>query len=209
MHKIQTLVFAAALALTASCKKSEPKQADPAPAPTAPAPAQAAAPTPPAAPDPAAAAPAPTPAAAAAPDLLANVRTGGQPTDEQLEQAKKDGVKTVINLRGTAEAAEYAAEEAKVKALGMTYVHIPIDGKTGDGLNEANARKLGELLAAENKPVMLHCATGQRVGALLGLRAYYVDGATPEAALATAKANGLSKPALEKIVADIVARPRG
>ncbi|MBA3393109.1 MAG: hypothetical protein H0T89_10715 [Deltaproteobacteria bacterium] len=136
-----------------------------------------------------------------------DILTGGQPTEEHLTLAKSNGVKVVVNLRTAAEEKDYATEPKKVEELGMKYVHIPIDSKTGEGLNEENAKKLATLLA--EKPAIIHCGSGQRVGALFALKAFYVDGATPDVALQTGKDNGLSKPELEKIVVDIMAKKKG
>jgi uncharacterized protein (TIGR01244 family) len=216
MIKAISLSLVAVLSLSvAGCKKKE--EAKPAPVAAENKPAE----TPPAEPakpaDPAAG----SGSAAAAPagDGLASIAipqaksadpeilTGGQPTDDQLKQAKEKGVKTIVNLRSKGEEKEFATEEAKAKELGLNYVHIPIDGKTGDGLNEENAKKLAELV--NQKPAIVHCASGQRVGALFALKAFYVDKKSPEEALAVGKANGLSKPELEKIVTDKMAAKKG
>lgn len=133
-----------------------------------------------------------------------NVLTGAQPTEDQLVLAKDKGVKTVVNLRSAAEEKEYAFEAKKLGELGVKYVSIPVDGKTGDGLNEENAKKLAEVLKA-GEPTIVHCASGQRVGALFAMKAFYVDGKTPEQALEVGRQNGLSKPELEKIVQDKLA----
>jgi uncharacterized protein (TIGR01244 family) len=132
--------------------------------------------------------------------------TGGQPTEEHLQQAKDSGVKVVVNLRTKAEENEYATEAAKVESLGMKYVHLPIDGKQGDGLNEENARKLAELVA--EKPALVHCTSGERVGALFALKAFYVDKLPAEEALKVGKASGMTKPSIEKLVTDIMARAK-
>jgi uncharacterized protein (TIGR01244 family) len=135
------------------------------------------------------------------------ILTGGQPTDEHLQQAKDNGVKVVINLRTSAEEKEFASEVAKIESLGMKYVHLPIDGKTGDGMNEENARKLAELLA--EKPALVHCTSGQRVGAMFALKAFYVDKLPADAALKVGRDNGMTMPKIEKMVADIMAKAKG
>ncbi len=209
---IKALAISLVLFTAASCKKKE--ETKPAAAPTAEAkPTEAPKPaetTPP---------PAAAPAAATAPGTegVASIAipqakavdpavlTGGQPTDEQLAMAKEKGVKTVVNLRAASEEKDgYANESKKLGELGVKYVHIPIDGKTGEGLNEENAKKLAELLNGE-KPMIVHCASGQRVGALYALKAFYVDKKPAEEALTIGRANGLSKPELEKIVTDQMA----
>ncbi len=135
------------------------------------------------------------------------ILTGGQPTEEHLQQAKDNGVKVVVNLRTKAEEDAYATEAAKVESLGMKYVHLPIDGKNGDGLNEENARKLAELVA--EKPALVHCTSGERVGALFALKAFYVDKLPAEQALEVGKANGMTKPSIEKLVTDVMAKSKG
>jgi uncharacterized protein (TIGR01244 family) len=207
------MLLSALLVGGAACgkKDNKDKAPDPKPAetqPAAPAPAE---------PPPAAAAAPAAPATGLAAITLPNQRTGkidqvvsgGQPTEDNLKQAKDQGVKVVVNLRTEGEKAEFDFEEKAATDLGMKYVNIPINGKTGDGLTEENAKKLGEILAAADKPVLLHCASGQRVGALLTLKAFYVDKATPEAALQVGHDNGLSSPALEKIVTDQINAKKG
>lgn len=174
-------------------KTTETKPADPTPTP---------------APTPTETKPATALAAVAVPNqktVLDGVVSGGQPTDDNLKQAKEQGVKVVVNLRSAGEEKDYATEAKTVADLGMKYVSIPINGKTGEGLNEENAKKLAEILGGADKPVLVHCASGQRVGALVALKAFYVDKATPEDALKAGKDNGLSMPELEKIVTDQIA----
>lgn len=112
--------------------------------------------------------------------------TGGQPSQAQFEQAAGD-IRTVINLR--AEGEEGFDEAPRVEALGMSYVAIPVQGAAG--ITEANARLLDAALN-EAGPTLLHCGSGNRVGALLALRAFYVSGASPAEALEVGRAGGLT-----------------
>ena len=123
------------------------------------------------------------------PDVLA----GGQPSAESLAAAQSAGFKTVINIRGEGEAGT-GREEAE--ALGMTYVALPIAG-AGD-LNAENARAFAELLANAERPVIVHCGSGNRVGGLFALKAHYVDGHEPQEALDIGLAAGLTS--LETVV---------
>ena len=121
---------------------------------------------------------------------LENVLSGGQPSAEQLADAAEAGFTTVINLRMPGERG--ADDEATlVENLGMTYVHLPING--AEGITEENARALDEALAAADGPTMLHCGSGNRVGGLLALRAHYVNGLGIEEAIAYGKESGLTK----------------
>lgn len=121
-----------------------------------------------------------------APGLL----TGGQPTDEQLRAAAAAGYKTIINLRPAAEMPG-VDESGLVDSLGMDFVSIPIGG--GADLTEENARRLDRALSlAKPGSVMIHCASGNRVGALLALRANLIQGVPGSEALSLGKAAGLT-----------------
>ena len=132
-------------------------------------------------------------------DPLPNITTAGQPSAEQLAAAAKSGIKTIIDLRGVNED-RGMDEKATVEKLGMSYVTLPVEGSPG--VTYANATALDKLLAGAQKPVLIHCATGNRVGALLALRDKQ-SGASNEAALALGVASGLAglKPAVEQKLA--------
>lgn len=115
--------------------------------------------------------------------------TGGQPTPAQLERAHEDGYKTVINLRQPEEKDNTDPEQ--VRGLGMAYIEIPIAGSAD--MTEDKARALAEALDKAESPVMVHCASGNRVGGLFAMKAYYIDGMSPEEALAVGKAAGMTR----------------
>ena len=127
-----------------------------------------------------------------------NIYTGGQP--ESFAEVAQAGVKHVINLRPDAETPELD-EAAEVAQNGMTYHHLPISGP-GD-LNRDNVEKLDALLAQIGKePVLVHCASSNRVGALAALRAAWLQDKSNSEALAIGEAWGLTKmrPAVEQIL---------
>jgi len=136
--------------------------------------------------------------------------SGGQPTAADLAVLQSRGVTTIINLRTPGEVSRHddpavAArlnfnEAAAAADLGLGYISFPISGR--DGLTEANARHLDRLLADSGGPVLLHCGSGNRVGALMALRAYYVGGQTSDEALAVGLAAGLTS--LEPKVREIL-----
>lgn len=101
--------------------------------------------------------------------VFPGIISGGQPTDEQLKQAQRSGFKTVINLRPVAET-RGESEAITVRGLGMEYIHIPVAGAAG--VTSGNSRVLIAALAdTDAYPVMVHCASGNRVGALFALDA--------------------------------------
>ena len=128
---------------------------------------------------------------------------GGQPSSEQLKAIREAGYRTVITLRTDSERGD-EGEQSAVERLGMKFVRIPVAGASG--LTEDNARTLGKALGQEDVlPAVLHCATGQRVAALLGLKAFVVDRASATAAIDLAKSLGLNKleAALRERIAEI------
>lgn len=149
---------------------------------------------------PAFAAPAAEPvvAVAQARQLTPGLLVSGQPTPEALEQAKARGFRTVINLRAPGEAGAWE-EGPKALSLGLRYLALPIPN--AEALTEENARRLAAVLNdPESAPVLLHCATGNRAGALLALKAGLVDGLPASAAIALGRDAGMTKPALEAAV---------
>ncbi len=113
--------------------------------------------------------------------------TGGQPTLEQLDAASALGIKTVINLRTPGES---AIGQTEVEARGMTYVAVPIGS---DGLTRENSAAFAAAIEAAERPAIVHCGSGNRVGALFALRAFYEDGAQPDAALELGRTAGLTR----------------
>ncbi|MGV6493517.1 beta-lactamase hydrolase domain-containing protein [Stenotrophomonas rhizophila] len=92
--------------------------------------------------------------------------SAGQPSAAQLHQAADAGVRTVIDLRQPEEDRGFD-ETAAAERLGLRYVRIPVAGAAG--LTEANARALHAALENSQGPVLVHCASGNRAGALLAL----------------------------------------
>lgn len=134
----------------------------------------------------------------------ATLLTGGQPSEACLEAAAKAGYHTVVDLRMPGEFDDFDEADA-VRALGMEYVLIPISGP--QDLTPDAAEALDATLAkAGDRPVLVHCASGNRVGALFAVRAYLKEGASVEDALARGEAAGLTAPPLRQAVQAILRR---
>ena len=118
------------------------------------------------------------------------LHSSGQPTAEQLQALPAQGIGVVIDLRGDGETPDLD-EAAVVRALGIDYHNVPVAG--ADGLTRANVEQLDALLAAAgDRPVLVHCASGNRVGALMALREAWLRGAPREDALAVGRQWGLT-----------------
>ena len=117
----------------------------------------------------------------------------GQPTADALARLKKLGFKTVINLRPDSEAPIVAEERRIVEAQGLRYVSVPVTPGTFSAADVAAVRAvLGDAAAA---PVLLHCASANRVGAVWGVIARQRGQSLAEAE-AEAKRVGLTSAAM-------------
>jgi uncharacterized protein (TIGR01244 family) len=117
------------------------------------------------------------------------LHVSAQPTAEALGKLPAAGVRTVINLRPATEAPDLD-EKSVVEKAGMQYRSLPIAGSAG--LTKDNVATFDRLLAeAKEGKVLLHCASGNRVGAMMALRARWVQGKSAEEALSIGKAAGL------------------
>ncbi len=123
------------------------------------------------------------------------ITPAGQPDAAMFKVFADNGYAAVIDLRTVGED-RGLDEPAVVEELGMTYVAMPIGRK---GITFENAQALDELLADFDEPVLLHCGSSNRVGALLALRAS-MQGADDETALDIGRKAGLIK--LEPAVRD-------
>lgn len=115
------------------------------------------------------------------------ILAGGQPSLEQLEAIRDAGYRTILDLRTEGE--NGPGREA-VEALGLEFHRLPIAGEAG--LSAENARRFATLLEEAEEPLVVHCASGNRVGALFALKAFYVDGLDAEAALEVGREAGLT-----------------
>ena len=117
------------------------------------------------------------------------VYTAAQPGTNEWKSIKKRGITTVVNLRPMKEMG--GRDEAKeVRAEGMSYIEVPIF--TLQDINAVNAKKLKAALnAANGKPVLVHCASGNRVGGLMALMAALEEHMPAEQAIALGKSAGM------------------
>lgn len=91
--------------------------------------------------------------------------TSGQPSEAQLAEIRDLGVRYVVNLGLHTHEKALPDEAASVAALGMTYIHIPVefDAPTDDHY----VRFLGVLEEIGDAPVHVHCIVNARVSAFV------------------------------------------
>ncbi len=116
------------------------------------------------------------------------VSAAGQPDADAFKVFADSGYVAIIDLRAEHEP-RGLDEQAVVEGLGMDYVLMPIVDTAA--INFENARRLDEVLKQYDEPVLIHCGSSNRVGALLALRAS-LNGADDEGALQAGRDGGLT-----------------
>lgn len=117
------------------------------------------------------------------------ITAAGQPDAAALNIFAEQGYKTVIDIRTESE--DRGMDEATVIGdLGMEYIVFPIDKP--EAINFDNARELSRLVAESQGPVLVHCGSSNRVGALFALQKS-LDGADDEVALEYGREAGMTR----------------
>lgn len=128
--------------------------------------------------------------------------TGGQLTQEQMMALQEQGYVNFISLRPVAEeGAGWEEEFAATRELSFT--RIPVAGAAG--VSREAAERLAEVLGSSDSGAVVYCKSGNRVGALLALKAHFVDGQNPEDALQFGLDAGMTS--LEPLVRDLLELP--
>jgi uncharacterized protein (TIGR01244 family) len=132
------------------------------------------------------------------------VMAAGQPTGEQIQLLAEDGYKSIIDLRARDEPRGFDEREA-ARQNGMTYRNIPV---TFDNLGHATLDRFFEAMERAERPVIVHCASSVRVGALYYAWLVLEKGVEPAEALRRGKAAGLRQPELIDRITKLVAERR-
>ena len=120
-----------------------------------------------------------------APDRVASGRL--QASD--IAALKRAGISEDIDLSLSTETPGFD-EATAMRAAGITYRNLPISGASS--LTRENVVLFNQLLIdAGSRPTVVHCASSNRVGAMIALRAALIDGQSSEAALVEGRRWGL------------------
>jgi uncharacterized protein (TIGR01244 family) len=116
---------------------------------------------------------------------------------EQFPAMADDGYTLVVNLRSEAE--PFPEDEGGLaEAAGMHYLHIPLGG--GD-LVGTHATQLAAILDTHGDGnVLIHCASGNRVGALWGMHVALRDGLSSDQGVQAARDAGMQSEGLADCV---------
>ena len=117
------------------------------------------------------------------------ITSSGQPDEAALRVFAESGYSTVIDMRGPDEDRGMENEQATIEAMGLDYIAFPIASRAE--INFDSAKKLDALLQDIDGPVLIHCGSGNRVGAMLALR-HSLNGASDDDAVEHGRDAGLT-----------------
>lgn len=118
----------------------------------------------------------------------ANTVVTGALTPEKVSKIAEAGIEHIINLQPESELS--FDEKAAIEAEGIHYTHLPICG--ADDLKQVNLLEFDKALRTyHGKKTLIHCGSGNRVGACVALRAGWLRGRKMDTALQRGKEHGL------------------
>ena len=112
----------------------------------------------------------------------------GQPQKMDLLTFREAGITRIINLRPVSEWVGWD-QAAMATELQLQYLCIPV--ATSKDLDREHVNALIQAIEGDD-PVLIYCATGNRVGALLALAAAWEMGYSPEQAFELGLAAGMT-----------------
>ena len=119
----------------------------------------------------------------------ANTVVTGKLSPEKIAKIAEAGIEHIINLQPDSELS--FDEKSAVEAAGIHYTHLPISG--ADDLKQVNLLEFDKALRAHyGKKSLLHCGSGNRVGACMALRAGWLRGRKMDTAMERGKQHGLT-----------------
>jgi uncharacterized protein (TIGR01244 family) len=139
------------------------------------------------------------------------VTIGDQPTEEDLAVFRDEGYVGIVNLRHDGEPEQplsTAEEGAKVRELGMEYLHHGVGGAPLADPGVSNVADFIDRLTAGNGKVLVHCRKGGRAIALVLLQQARAHGWSADEALDKGRAMGLPLDGQLKIMVENYLRER-
>jgi uncharacterized protein (TIGR01244 family) len=139
--------------------------------------------------------------------LDTTIACAGAITPDGVAELKKLGYASIVNLRQASEnGANVEMEADAVKAAGLRYVHLPLNGASPDpAVADQFLRAIAE---PENQPALVHCATGNRAAALWMIKRLVVDGWDEARATKEATELGLTSAPMKVFALDYAASHR-
>jgi len=128
--------------------------------------------------------------------------SGGQPTEQAYAKAAASGFRSVLSLRPGNEGVDLARERSLVEKSKMRYFNIPV---VSSAPRPEQADEFIRLVKNKsNHPMLINCASANRVGAFMMIYRVLEQGWSEDKALAEAVKIGTSSPNLKKFAHDYI-----
>lgn len=128
--------------------------------------------------------------------------TGGQPTEAAFAKLAAHGFRSVLNLRTANEGVDLAREQELAEKAGLLYINIPVSTPKPEDV-EAFIKSVKD---NAHHPMLIHCASANRVGAFWMIYRVVEQGWSEEIALEEATKVGLTSPKLKSFAQDYIAQ---
>ena len=135
-----------------------------------------------------------------------NFATGGQPTSDAYTKAAASGFISVLSLRTAGEGVDLVKERVRAENGKLRYFNIPVDSSAPRAAQADEFLRITRNKA--NHPMLVICATANRVGAFMMILRVVEQGWSEEKALNEAIKIGLRGEELKKFAKDYIAGQR-
>lgn len=113
--------------------------------------------------------------------ITSDVWRGAQPLPHQIGQIARQGIRTIVNLRGETTGSTYALEKSACDRHGITLVDFRVRSRAAPSKEELLGAR--ELFQRVEYPMLMHCKSGSdRVGLMSALCRHIRDGVPIETA---------------------------
>jgi protein tyrosine phosphatase (PTP) superfamily phosphohydrolase (DUF442 family) len=130
--------------------------------------------------------------------------TGGQPVDIAYSRIAASGFHSVLSLRTGSEGVDLFRERALVEKNNMRYFNIPVISSAPQPQQANEFLRL--VRDPSNHPMLINCATANRVGAFMMIYRVLEQGWSEDKALDEAVRIGTTTDILKKFARDYIAR---
>lgn len=135
--------------------------------------------------------------------LDSDFTTAGQPADAAYSKVAASGFKTVLSLRTGNERIDLAKERLAVERSKMRYFNIPVASAAPQRINADEYIRIVKDKA--NHPMLINCASANRVGAFMMIYRVLEQGWSEDKALEEAVKIGMTSDHLKRFAQEYIA----
>jgi uncharacterized protein (TIGR01244 family) len=128
--------------------------------------------------------------------------TAGQPNDSAYAKLAENGYRSVLSLRTSSEGFGLGHEKEAVEKAGLRFINIPIVSAAPKP--EQVTEFINAVKDKNNQPMLIHCASANRVGAFWMIYRVVEQGWSEEKALEEATKIGLTNPVLKSFAHEYI-----